>query len=104
MDAVLKICINDGSDIIIDGFDTISFSNDATTFEIDSSAYNIQKEYPNVLNNLIHFNFIRITRCYMSDRLEYKDHSFTFENTITSKNTPFILPTQSITTIIDMIN
>lgn len=102
MDMVLKICINDGSEVIIDGFDTISFSNDATIVEKNFSGYTLQKEYPSVLNHLSNYKFIRIERNDESDNLVYRSHSFAFENNITSKNRPFILPTHSITTIIDM--
>lgn len=102
MEITQAICINDGSEILIDGFDKISFSNDATSKDITNSGYTWQRSYPEILNSLAEYKFIIVDRHDTKDRLEYREHSYAFRNEITEKNEPLILTTQSITTIIGM--
>lgn len=103
MDMVLKICITDGSEIIIDGYDEISFSNELPNVEVTNSGYSWREDfYLELLNSLIEYNFISIKRHDPKDRLEYREHSYAFENEHFEKNLPLILQTKSISTIIDM--
>jgi len=105
MDIVLKICISDGHEIIVDGFDEISFYKELPDAEINRSGYSWQKDFYNdLLNNLFAYNLMKISRHDTKDELNYRDHSFVFENQHFSKSKPLILTTNSITTIIDMYN
>lgn len=102
MDMVLEVCVNDGESIIIDGFDRIGFSNDANIIETDTSGYQFNKTYPDILNSLVSYKFIHITRHDSADELKYRKTSFAYENSISKKNEPLILTTNSVTTIINM--
>lgn len=103
MDMVLNICISDGSEIIIDGFDTISFYNELPDVSVSYSGYSWRNDFYNdLMNNLCKFNFIGITRKSPSDILEYREHSFAFQNQNFTKNETLILRTNCISTIIDM--
>lgn len=102
MDITLSICVNDGTDILVDGFDEIAFSNDATTPNQKDSGYNWQRSYPDILNVLADNKFLIFTRHDVNHGLEYREHSFAFSNSISENNQPLILTTQSITTIINM--
>ncbi|MDT2427689.1 hypothetical protein [Enterococcus avium] len=104
MDITLNICINDGSEILVDGFDKISFSNNVLKKTCTNTGYSWQKSYPEILNAVVENKFLIFDRHDEKDSLEYRDHSFAFRNEITEKNQPLILTTQSITTIIDMYN
>lgn len=105
MDMVLNICVSDGSEIIVDGFDEISFYSELPNAEITRNGYSWQKDYYNdLLNNLSAYNLIEISRHDPKDGLEYRGHSFAFENQHFSKSKPLILKTNSITTIVDMYN
>ncbi|MDC7770344.1 hypothetical protein POL88_15560 [Priestia megaterium] len=103
MDMVLKVCISDGSEIIIDGFDKIAFHNELPNPDISHSGYSWQKDYYyELLNNLVKYNFISIQRNDPKDKLEYRNHAFAFENTNFNSNNPLILRTNCISTIINM--
>ncbi|MGW6384549.1 hypothetical protein [Peribacillus butanolivorans] len=105
MDMVLKVCISDGSEIIVDGFDEISFYNELPNIDVSHSGYSWQREsYNELLNNLIIYNFISIKRHDSKDRLEYRNHTFAFKNSNFQGNVPLTLQTKSVTTIIDMYN
>lgn len=105
MDMVLKICVSDGTDIIVDGFDEISFYNELPVAETTYGGYSWQRDYYNdLMNNLCKFNFIGISRKDDNDELKYRGHSFAFRNKHFNKNETLILMTNCITTIIDMYN
>lgn len=103
MDMVLKICICDNSEIIIDGFDDISFYNEIPEAEVTHSGYSWQKDYYHeLLNNLSTFKFIAIKRSDSNHAMAYRNHSFAFKNANFEGNKPLYLQTNCITTIIDM--
>ncbi|WP_107897952.1 hypothetical protein [Lysinibacillus mangiferihumi] len=103
MDMVLKICISDGSEIIVDGFDDISFYNEIPNIEVTHSGYSWQKDYYyELLNNLSRFKFIAIERHDSNHRMEYKNHTFAFKNDNFEGNKPLFLQTSCITTVVDM--
>lgn len=101
----LKLCISDGSEIIIDGFDEIYFYSELPIIKEKISGYAGQREsYDKLMNNLCKYNFIGILRNNPNDELEYRNHSFAFKNKDFTKNETLILRTSSITTVIDMYN
>lgn len=103
MDMVLKVCISDGSEIIVDGFDEISFYNELPYEDVTHSGYTWQKDYYNeLLNNLRTFNFISVKRNDPAHKMEYRKHTFAFKNSHFEGNKPLILQTNCITTIVDM--
>lgn len=102
MDIVLKICVSDGSEILVDGFDEISFHNQLPYTDLADSGYSWRKNHDDLLNCLTKYNFIKLLRHEEKNDLEYKNHIFAFTNQNVSKNVPLTLTTNSITTIIDM--
>lgn len=103
MDMVLKICISDGSEVIVDGFDDIAFYNEVPNIEVTHSGYTWQKDYYyDLLNNLAKYKFISIERHDSNDRLEYRKQSFAFKTNHFEGNKPLFLQTSCITTINDM--
>lgn len=105
MDMVLKICVNDGEEIIIDGFDTIEFYNQLPNAEVENSGYTWQRDlYHSLLNNLEEYKFIGVIRNDSKDDLSYRNHSFAFNNGTFDKNETLYLRTSCITTIIDLYN
>lgn len=103
MDMVLKICIADGSEVILDGFDKLSFYNELPRVEASKSCYSWQREhYLELLNNLSKYKFLGIERNDSNHRMEYRQHSFAFKNSEFEGNEPFYLTTSTITTIINM--
>jgi len=103
MDMVLKVCIADGSEVILDGFDTLSFYNDLPAVEVSKSCYSWQKDhYLELLNGLGKFKFLGIERNDSNHTMEYRNHSYAFKNSHFEGNEPFYLNTSTITTIINM--
>lgn len=102
MDITLNICIADGSEILIDGFDEISFYNELPNAEVTESGYSWQGDHDGLLNNLHKYNFIGISRHDPKDNLEYRSHSFAFQNQNFTKNERLVLRTNCVTTIINM--
>ncbi|WP_025728462.1 hypothetical protein [Atopobacter phocae] len=102
MEVTQVICINDGSEILIDGFDKISFSNNAFEKRLTNSGYTWQKTYPEILNEMVENKFIIIERNDEKDELTYRNHPFVYRNEINEQNKPLILTTNSITTIINI--
>jgi hypothetical protein len=103
LDMVLKVCVSDGSEIIIDGFDEISFHNEYPETAIVHSGYTWNQDYYNeLLNSLTLYKLISIKRHDSNHRMEYRDHAFAFRNANFEGNQPLLLQTCCITTIINM--
>ncbi|MGX7596332.1 hypothetical protein ACWNS2_13955 [Planococcus plakortidis] len=103
MDIVLKICINDGSEIIIDGFDKISFYTRIPNVALTQSGYSWRNDhFEQLLNSLVEYNFIGISRNDPADELRYQNHPFAYQNKHFTANDVLILQTNCVTTIIDL--
>lgn len=102
VDLTLKICINDGSEILVDGFDLIGFTNDVFLMEELHSGYTWQKNYPQILNIMSNHKFLIFKRHDPKDDLKYRGHLYAYKNERFQKNEDLILNTCSINTIINM--
>lgn len=101
LDITLKVCLVDGTDILVDGFDKLSFTNELPTAEITNSGYSWQKDYDELLNNTDRYAFLTIQRSDY-DNLEYRQKSYVFKNSEFKSKKPFTFRTTAIVTIIDM--